>query len=484
MGGDGGEVVDGECGDPNADGVIVYDDVESDTTWECPVYTLTRPIFVRSSTAERTRLRILPGVTVRGVKGDLEAAKFPGALIVTRTGRLEAIGTAELPVVFTSAQPIAERAPGDWGGVALLGRAPTNVPANYEGSGNVAGEMYIEGLTKSELVLYGAPFSEPSGEGGEGGGGNGGVGGEGGDGSGPAPSSGDPAYDCGVLEYVRIEYAGFEVASTKELNGLTLGGCGHDTIVDHVQVHESSDDGIEFFGGTVDVSHVVVTGTKDDGLDWDQGWSGRAQFVAIQMHDDTAFPADEKGDNGIEADGWADPTQPIAAPSGPRIFNMTLIASKTSHRALRLREGTRGYIGNSIIVAHADGATDGLVDLSDAYTADWFAEGELGIEHTLFFGSWPSGGQADSHGVVHAESTVFPAATGNVVLESIDSVLPSAFDEAAPGWVPAAASPAATEGSVPSDPSNGDDFFDASATYRGAFEPGGEDWTAGWTAYP
>ncbi len=97
-----------------------------------------------------------------------------------------------------------------------------------------------------------------------------------------------------MLEYVRIEYAGFEVASTKELNGLTLGGCGHETIVDHVQIHESSDDGIEFFGGTVDVSHVVVTGTKDDGLDWDQGWAGRAQFVAIQMHDDTAFPADEK----------------------------------------------------------------------------------------------------------------------------------------------------------------------------------------------
>ncbi len=135
LGGDGGDVVDGECGDPSADGVIVYDDVDTDTTWECPVYTLTRPIFVRSSGAARTRLRILPGVTVRGVKGDLDAAKFPGALIVTRTGRLEAIGTAELPVVFTSAQPLAERAPGDWGGVALLGRAPTNVPASYEGSG-------------------------------------------------------------------------------------------------------------------------------------------------------------------------------------------------------------------------------------------------------------------------------------------------------------------------------------------------------------
>jgi hypothetical protein len=468
----------------------VYDDVDVDTTWECPVYTLTRPIFVRSSTAERTRLRILPGVTVRGVKGDLEAAKFPGALIVTRTGRLEAIGTAELPVVFTSAQPAGERAPGDWGGVALLGRAPTNVPANFEGSGNVAGEMYIEGLAKSELVLYGAPFSTPSGAGGEGGGGAGEGGaagsgaGEGGEGSGPAASSGDPAYDCGVLEYVRIEFAGFEVASTKELNGLTLAGCGHETIVDHVQIHESSDDGIEFFGGTVDVSHIVVTGTKDDGLDWDQGYSGRAQFVAIQMHDDTALPADEKGDNGIEADGWADPTQVSAAPSGPRIFNMTLIASKTSHRALRLREGTRGYIANSIIVAHEDGATDGLVDLSDAYTADWLAEGTLAIEHTLFFGGWPSGGQADSHGVVHAESLVFPAATGNQVLESIASVLPAAFDEAAPGWVPAADSPAATEGVVPSDPTNDDGFFDTSATYRGAFEPGGDDWTAGWTAYP
>lgn len=103
----------------------------------------------------------------------------------------------------------------------------------------------------------------------------------------------DAGSSCGIMEYTRIEFAGFEVYANNELNGLTLGGCGDGTIVRHVQVHRALDDGIEVFGGTVDLQNIVITGAGDDSLDWDMGWRGRVQFLAIQQHADT-------GDNAFE----------------------------------------------------------------------------------------------------------------------------------------------------------------------------------------
>jgi hypothetical protein len=535
----------GDCGDPNGEGVIVYEDVSASTTWSCPVYTLTRPIFVRGSESERTTLSIDAGVVVRGVSGDLDAAKLPGALIVTRSGRLETRGTATAPVVFTSAAAPGSRAPGDWGGVVLLGRAETNVPANYEDAGNLAGEMYIEGLPRGELAVYGAPLpvgpEDPShaGAGGapvvpllpEGGaaggdanagrggdeagasgesgrnGGEAGVGGEGGQSaaggapssSGGAPGEGgaggtvdpgvgpDASWDCGRVEYTRIEFAGFEVAPGVELNGLTIGACGRDTVIHHVQVHRGSDDGVEIFGGTVDLSHVVITGAKDDSLDWDQGFRGRMQFVAIQMHDDALLPADQKGDSAIEADGYADPTLPLGEASSPTLYNVTLIAGATSTRGVRFREGTGARLRNAILAAAPGGATEGLVDLADAITADGIARGELALENAIFAGNWPTSGQVDTAGTLYTEADHFTTgagSSGNDELDSIDSVLPNAFDETAPGWVPAATSAAGMRGVTPEDATGAPSFFDATATFRGAFAPGGADWTAGWTAYP
>lgn len=489
LGGEGG-TSGGECGDPAGDGVIVFEDVVDSTRWTCPVYTLTRPIFVQSGGDERTTLTIDPGVVVRGVRGDLDALKLPGALIVTRTGRLDARGTAENPIVFTSSEPVGERAPGDWGGVVLLGRAPINVPANLEDLGNAEGEMYIEGLPRTERTVYGsAPVALPPGQGGQGG--EGGAAGDtsssAGEGGGEGTGGPDPEWDCGQLEYVRIEFAGFEVAAGSELNGLTMGACGRETTVDRVQVHLGSDDGVEVFGGTVDLRRVVVTGAKDDSLDWDQGWRGRAQFLALQMHDDTLAPPEEKGDNAIEADGWADVESRTGLPSSPRIFNLTLIASPTSHRGMRLREGTQATIRNALILAPTPGATDGLVDLGDALTADFVTSGDLNLENSIFSGGWPLSGQADSSGTLYTEADFFttgPGSTGNDEVLDATQVLPSAFDEATPGWVPAAGSLAEERAATPSEAPGQSGFFDTGATFRGAFRPGAADWTAGWTAYP
>ncbi len=472
------------CGDPCGDGVAVSGDVSTNTVWDCPVYTLPAPIFVHGSGAEPTRLVIAPGTVIKGHPGSLEEGRLPGALIVTRSGRLEARGTRAQPIVFTSAAPPGERAPGDWGGVVLLGRAPTNVPADFENSGNRAGEMFIEGLPRVENTTYGTGVdAEPAADAGAL--------------SGAPPDAGresiaqpnaDPNHDCGTLRFVRIEFAGFAVSDTNELNGLTVGGCGRYTVLDYIQVHLGSDDGIEFFGGTADLKHAVVTGAKDDSLDWDQGWQGRVQFLAIQQHDDSGG-ANGQGDNGFEGDGYADPERTIGTASSPSMYNVTLLSSRSSVRGLRLREGTELVLHNAIIASAPGGPAEGLIELSDAATVDQLTLGRTRVNHSIFSGPWPRSGQADSNGTQYLEEDYFTAgegSLGNTVLsvEQTAELLPGAFELDSPHWVPVRGSYASSDWAVPSDSSGLSPFFDVSANFRGAFDPSGDDWTAGWTAYP
>lgn len=453
-----------ECGDPKQQGVVVFQDVTEDTTWSCPVYTLTQPIYVRSEGAERTTLHIEPGVRVQGVRG-IEGAKLPGALIVTQTALLDAVGSEDRPIVFTTVE--ADPVPGDWGGVMMLGRAPTNAPENFEASEKPAGEVYAEALPRSAFSLYGGPRDT------------------GAAGAGGAAGGGEELWDwdCGKLQYVRIEFAGFKALTSKELNGLTIGACGSKTLIDHVQVHRSSDDGIEIFGGSVNISHVVLTGNQDDALDWDQGWRGKAQFVAIQTHDDVD-PADSCG---VEGDGYTKPPEFAFQPSAPQIWNLTLIASKATTRGARFREGTQVIFGNVVLAAHAQGVSQGLIDIDDAVTADHLKDDTLLVTNGIFRGSWPASGQMDSEGTTFIEEDHFtnggPSSAGNTKISAASELFLDPFNFGAPTWVPAATSAAAENAAVPKD-KDGGDFFDVDAEYRGAFEPGGEDWTSGWTAYP
>ena len=167
--------------------VRIHSDITTDTVWETGTrYVLEDKIFV-----ENAQLTIKPGVIIQGEAGS--------ALIVTSSSKLFARGSRNQPVVFTSAKPEGERARGDWGGVVLLGKAPVNEP-----------DSAIEGLPDTDL--------------------RGRFGGQ------------NPDHSCGVVQYTRIEFAGFEVYKNNELNGLTLGGCGSNTIVQNVQVHRALDD--------------------------------------------------------------------------------------------------------------------------------------------------------------------------------------------------------------------------------------------------
>jgi len=424
-GNDGGTVdVQGSpdiAGDASGPGTLEVDgDINGNVTWKAgSTVRLRRYVFVENGT-----LTIEAGVTVLGDQGS--------ALVITPSGRLVAEGTREAPVVFTSSQPAGSRNAGDWGGVVLLGRAPINVAGGTE---------KIEGFPATESrTNYGGS---------------------------------DADHDCGILRYVRIEFAGYELAKDNELNGLTMGGCGRRTVVDFVQVHKGADDGVEMFGGTADLRHVLVSQPDDDGLDWDFGWTGRVQFLIVQQN---ALV----GDKGIEADNNKNDNG--ATPrSMPEIWNATLIGSNAdpgtagkTQSGIHFRRGTAGRLSNVVLAWFADYG----IHVDDAATRAQADGGTLFVRHSIF---WDNGNDTASlptkTGLEGYDPTAFflGASQDNRVA---DPGLAAPLNLAAPSFVPKPGSPVRTGGGTP--PSDG--FFDPTATFVGAV--GDQDWTAGWTAFP
>ena len=193
-------------------------------------------------------LTIEPGTKIVGEKGR------NGGLIITRSCKIIADGTSDKPIVFTSEEVAPQR--GDWSGLVILGNAPTNSSFN-----GVAGVGEIEGgINNSDgLGLYGTPATQAQ----------------------------NPADNSGVLRYVRIEYAGYAFLPDKEINGLTFGGVGSQTVVDYVQVSYANDDSFEWFGGTVNCKHLISFRTLDDDFDTDNGFTGKFSseflYVILQL---------------------------------------------------------------------------------------------------------------------------------------------------------------------------------------------------------
>lgn len=291
--------------------VLVSETIEENRTWESNIcYQLQGPVFVRNEAT----LTIRAGTQIQGLAQG-------SALIVTRNSRLEVLGTAQAPVVFTSAQAEGSRQPGDWGGVALLGQAPLDV-----------GEDSLEGLSANEDTLYGGTNTE---------------------------------HNCGKLQYMRVEFSGFEFGNNNELNGLTLAGCGSETQVEYVQVHYGRDDGIEIFGGSVGLNNIVISRAQDDSLDWDQGWRGWAQFVTIIQdapRTDDGENIYKGGENAIEADGYDGPD--TTRRSRPLLYNFTMVGSFDGgrSRALKLADGTSFNIRNFLVLNYPNGFMDIVVD--------------------------------------------------------------------------------------------------------------------------
>ena len=405
---------------------LVQASVVETTTWKTGrTYRLDGLVFVEAG----ARLLVEPGVTVLGGPD--------AALVVTRDASIHARGTVDEPIVFTSAKPEGSRESGDWGGVVLLGNAPVN-----------HGQVNVEGIPRND--------------------GRGVFGGN------------DRRSNCGVLEYVRIEFAGYPIGADNELNGLTLGGCGSETLVRHVQVHRAHDDGIEVFGGVADLKYVLISHPRDDALDWDMGWTGRVQFLVVQHHP-------ELGDTGFEGDNSAD--DPDAVPtSRPRIYNVTMVGSGSSDRAQRamvIRSGSGGEFRNFLIA----GFPLESIDLRGERTTERIVSGTLSFGSIAMsaFGAGVVAYFADESGAKDDdggfdERRYFSELAPDIVLDAPQALRPGARSLTDPDFTPTAAYIGA--GSQWSPPAN-EEFWDETASYYGAVRYGERtSWMHGWTAWP
>lgn len=422
--------------------IVAPVEISTNTTWPCNSYILKGITAIGNGAT----LTIAAGSTIYGDSTD---TANPAALIAKRDGRLVAVGTAENPIVFTSNMPKGSRIPGDsLAGIALLGNAKINNGVCKNDPKPETPECESPGFLESNIE--GLVADDARGQ----------YGGN------------DDTHDCGELKYVRVEFAGSLVGPDNELNGITVGACGSKTKLSYLQIHRGFDDGIEFFGGTTSMDHILISGATDDGLDWDNGWSGKVQFLIVHQ-------GYTKGDKGFEGDnlGGAEDSLPR---SNPEIWNATLIAEPGSSKtAMHLREGTHYKLRNFIVLNFGGGVLD-----SDAKTVvpanDWPAH--ISLENSVFFGG--ALGKAESaaatpstdndKGFDEIAALSDPAQLNSSILDP--GLLSIAFPS--PNYTP-------TNVTVISDKATPPEGMDITATYAGAVQPGATSlWYAGWTSFP
>jgi hypothetical protein len=369
-------------------------------------------------------LTVEPGVVVFGSSG-------ADSLVINRGSQIFAEGTATRPIVFTSRSNmegnVNASSIGQWGGLVVLGRAPIHTCVGAGATpGTVNCQSAVEGLTGA---FYGGGISTDN---------------------------------SGRLEYVQIRYPGFEVNPGNELNGITFAGVGSGTYAQRLQVHNSSDDGIEWFGGRVNHKYVVVTGADDDSIDTDLGFKGLIQYALVVQRTNG-------GDRVIEAETSGNETR--TPRSFPRIANFTFIGNRTPDSVL-LRGGTDFGLVNGIIrnttptglCLDIDGAQ--TVAVADAPTDE---AGAPVIRSVIFACSGAARDEAD---VLLTDIT--PIITGNnnvlpaVTLTLTNVFLPGAFETAAVATNPRTALTGTGT------------FFDET-TFVGAFRNAADTWYTGWT---
>lgn len=355
-------------------------------------YTLKGYVYVKAGAT----LTIPAGTIIKSDKTE------KGALIIEKGGKIMAEGTASSPIVFTSGMDAGTRKPGDWGGIIILGDAPTNrsTPPTIEG-----------GVSRT----YG----------------------------------GNNANDnSGVLKYVRIEYAGIAAAPNSEINGLTLGGVGAGTTIENIMVTYGNDDAYEFFGGTVNCKNLIAYGTADDDYDFDFGYTGSITN-AISLRDPSFVDAGDAG-NGIEADN--DGTGTNATPyTRPVLTNFTLVgpnnASGTAANhnfANRWRRAVRFSLTKSILIGYQKGGFSLESDATAQAYKDGLSEFKNNLVHAV-----ASTFRVGSDVTVMTGTDVETKATGegNIKLTTAaDANLVNPFNLSAPDFSPKAGSTAATNG--------------------------------------
>ena len=455
-----------------ATAVIASDIVASRTLSRDTTYTLKGFIHVKAPAV----LTIEAGTTIQGDYDTQGSSLFilPGA-------RIDAVGTAALPIVFTSSRPAGQRAPGDWGGLAIIGRGVINRggTVELEGTGTVTTG---EPTGQNYKVTY-----------------SGGT---------------DNTDNSGELRYVRVEYAGYAIAPGAELNSFTFAAVGSGTKLSYLQALQGLDDSFEWFGGAVDADHLVSYDSGDDHFDMSEGYQGRLQFL-IGYQDTLLTPSrasagGASGDpTGIENDGCAAPSGATPCTNGfeatpftlPVVANFTLVGSPHASAGIGmvLRRGTGGHYVNGLIarwpragISLRDSATirrAGSTTTPDIATSDLLVRNVLVAESPVLFETGSGRLFLDEAANALTRSTTATLATlfTGVPANASATTTAASFD-----WTPAAGSAASTGGlatfsgklaarvATPLASGNG---TVSGTTYVGAAAPGGAKWWAGWTAY-
>ena len=441
--------------------MVTDDDINAADTvrWTADnVYILNGLVIVE----EGAMLHIDAGTVVKAQDGTGTDAS---ALVVARGGKIFAEGTPTQPIIFTSVQDnistpdlLTYEDRGLWGGIVILGHAGTNNP------GDAAGDFKeIEGV--NELVPDGDTRAEYGG------------------------TVDDD--NSGVMRYVSIRHTGINIGESdgNEIQGLTLGGVGSGTVLEHIEVYASGDDGVEFFGGTVNLKYFVSVFNSDDAVDWDQGWRGKGQFwFVLQGTDKAGAAAEQDGAGGDEH------FQPYAI---PEIYNVTYVgagsdASPESDRGemLMFRDNSGGFYHNSIFTQFNTGKGGHALQIEDidntgSKTEDSrqrFEAGDLGLTHNIW---WDFGAGLDPQTWIAGSDPTFVAAVLTYLLANgngtVDPQL-RGIERATTGTGtldprPHSNSPAFTLSRA--DYPDSDHFF-SETNYIGAF--GRENWLFGWTA--
>lgn len=417
------------------------------------IYGLRGVVYV----ADGATLRIEPGTIILGEVGQTSA------ICINRGGKIYANGTPEKPIVMTSGAVPGQRDRGDWGGLLIMGRARTNlVEAPIEGG-------IADGPDKKINAWYGGNDDEDS---------------------------------SGVLRYVRIEFAGIAESPDNELNSLTMGAVGSRTVIDHIQVSYNGDDGIECFGGTVNMKYVIAMNTLDDDFDTDNGYRGKMQFGVIKRFSEYA---DQSNSEGFESDNDSKSSEntpftspvysnitvvgPVAdlswtAGSGPNTYNAKFLT------AAQIRRNSRLSLYNSLVVGWPRG-----IEMTNQNTVRGANADSIRVRHNSFYGikddtrNFYFGSGTNAEGKVQSDwltavepGNSFTNGQGNVGdLAKLSNAYPSdmqLFDVS-----PEAGAEYLTTADFTADPiiPIADPFF-TKVNYRGAFAQG-ERWDLPWAEY-
>ena len=291
-------------------------------------YVVNGPLIMASGTT----LTIPAGMTLEAL-----AAGANVYIAIAQGAKIDANGTQDNPIVLTS--DASSPAAGDWGGLILLGNAPINS---------------VSGSATSTSEIASLPY--------------GGI---------------NVNDDSGILRYVRVEYSGGAADGQSENNGFSFYGVGNETVIEYIQAFEGKDDGIEFFGGTVNVSFASVVNAQDDSIDWTEGYTGTITNAYVKHG--------AEHDKGIEADGYNTDIGNNSNPlfwSKPTVNNLSIYGngSSTGNEAIRLRAGTQGIFNNIYLEGFAEGFDlDGDAGtMSDNPTGAGVLSGDLNITDATF----------------------------------------------------------------------------------------------------